>query len=87
MADNEIKEIKVVKKEKKPGFLRRTPGRIAKWFREMRSELKKVSWPTFKQVVNNSGIVLMAILIVGLIVSAFDFGWGKVVEAIINIKL
>ena len=33
-------------------------NRIVRWFREMRSELKKVVWPTPKQVVNNTFVAL-----------------------------
>ena len=71
-------------KEKKQNFLVRLPGRLMKWLREMRSELKKVSWPTFQQVLKNTGVVLTAILIVGVIVAAFDFGWGNVVQLILG---
>ncbi len=44
----------VKKEEKKPGLFKR----IGKWFREMRSELKKVIWPTPKQLLNNTLIAL-----------------------------
>ena len=38
---------------------RRSP---AKWFKELFSELKKVTWPTFPQVVKQTGIVLFVTL-------------------------
>ena len=44
-----------------------------KWFREMKSELKKVVWPSGKQLVNNTLIVLAAVLVVGVVVCLFDF--------------
>ncbi len=44
-----------------------------KWFREMKSELKKVVWPSGKQLVNNTLVVLASILIVGIIVCLFDW--------------
>ena len=52
----------------KPKFF----ARVGKWFREMRSELKKVVWPSRKQLINNTLIVLGAVLVVGIIVGAFD---------------
>ncbi|MDD6643454.1 MAG: preprotein translocase subunit SecE [Firmicutes bacterium] len=63
---------------KKPNFFVRTGSRIARWFREMKSELKKVVWPSGKQLVNNTLIVLAAVLVVGVIVCLFDYvaGWG-----------
>ena len=59
---------------KKPNFFVRTGKRLAKWFREMRSELKKVVWPSGKQLLNNTLIVLAAVIIVGIIVCLFDLG-------------
>ena len=47
-----------------------------RWFREMKSELKKVVWPSGKQLLNNTIIVLVAVLIVGVIVCLFDFVAG-----------
>lgn len=58
---------------KKPNFFVRTGRAISKWFREMRSELKKVVWPDGKQLLNNTIVVLVSILIVGIIVCLFDF--------------
>ena len=62
---------------KKPNFFVRTGRRIAKWFREMKSELKKVVWPTGKQLLNNTLVVLAAVVIVGLILFAFDWLAGE----------
>ena len=61
---------------KKPNFFVRTGKKFAKWFREMKSELKKVVWPSGKQLLNNTIIVLVAVLIVGVIVCLFDFVAG-----------
>ena len=61
---------------KKPNFFVRTGKRFSKWFREMNSELKKVVWPSGKQLLNNTIIVLVAVLIVGVIVCLFDFVAG-----------
>ena len=55
-------------KEKKPGIF----ARIAKWFREMKSELKKVVWPSRKQVIQNSLVVLLCVLVVGVFIWIFD---------------
>lgn len=57
---------------KKPNFFVRTGRRMSKWFREMRSELKKVVWPSGKQLLNNTLIVLASVVIVGVVLYAFD---------------
>ena len=41
-AEKAPKEKKAKAADKKPGFF----ARISKWFRELKSELKKVVWPT-----------------------------------------
>ena len=43
---------------KKENFFARTGKRLSRWFREMRSELKKVVWPSKSQMVNNTLVVL-----------------------------
>lgn len=45
---------------------------IAKFFRESKSEMKKVVWPTRKQVAKNSLVVVAAVLIVGIIIWVLD---------------
>ena len=58
---------------KEPNFFSRTTTKIAKWFREMKSELRKVVWPSGKQLLNNTLIVFGAVVVVGVIVFAFDW--------------
>ena len=58
---------------KKPNFFVRTGRKLSKWFREMKSELKKVVWPGSKQLVNNTLIVLAAVIVVGAVVFLFDW--------------
>ncbi len=65
---------------KQPNFFVRTGRKMAKWFREMKSELKKVVWPSRKQLLNNTLIVLGAVLVVGIIVVLFDWVAGQAVS-------
>ncbi|GHV36535.1 hypothetical protein FACS18949_16050 [Clostridia bacterium] len=59
--------------EKKPNIFVRFGKRISRWVREMRSELIKVLWPTRAQVVNNSWVVLVTILVFGVMIAIFDY--------------
>ena len=43
-----------------------------RWFREMKSELKKVVWPAGKETMKNTGTVLLCSLIVGACIWIFD---------------
>ena len=58
---------------KKENWFKRTGSKVAKFFREMRSELKKVVWPTKEQVLKNALIVAGCVLVVGLFIWLFDF--------------
>ncbi|MCD8144657.1 MAG: preprotein translocase subunit SecE [Oscillospiraceae bacterium] len=72
-------------KEKKPNIFVRAWRRITKWCREMKSELKKVQWPTRKQTVNNTIIVIVCVLVVGVFIWIFDALAVAVVKALINL--
>ena len=45
---------------------------LGKWFRELRSEAKKVVWPSLKSTVSNTWIVIGMIVVVGVLIAAFD---------------
>ena len=64
-----VKNTNAVKKEeKKLGFFQR----IGKWFRELKSELKKVVWPDGKTTAKNTGTVLLCSVAVGACIWIFD---------------
>ncbi len=46
--------------------------KMAKFFREVRIELKKVTWPTRQQLFKNTMVVLVFLVIVGLLVFGID---------------
>lgn len=61
-------------KQKKPNFFVRAVSKIGGFFRGIMAELKKVTWPTRKQVVINTLSVLAFCLVVGLIIFLCDTG-------------
>lgn len=73
------------KKQEKEGFFRRTGNRISKWFREMKAELKKVVWPTKKQVLQNTLVVIVSVLVVGAFIWVFDALSSLVVQGLISL--
>ena len=70
---------------KKENWFKRTLGAIARYFRELRSELKKVVWSTPKQVAKNTLIVIACVIVVGLFIWVFDFVAQALITAIINL--
>lgn len=73
------------KNQEKENFFRRTGKRLSKWVREMRSELKKVVWPTKKQVLQNTVVVLISVLVVGACIWIFDAISNLVVQWLIGL--
>lgn len=53
---------------KKVGIFRR----IGRSFKNTKAEFKKVVWPTKKQLINNTLIVVAALIIIGLIIFGLD---------------
>ena len=70
---------------KKANWFKRTWGKIAKYFRELKSELKKVVWPTPKQVLNNTLIVLGCCAVVGVFIWLFDYVAGAGISGLIQL--
>ena len=59
--------------------------RVAKWWREMKSELKKVVWPTSKQVVNNTVVALVVIIVSAIVIWGFDEIAQLIVQAVLKL--
>ncbi len=56
-----------------------------RWFREMKSELKKVVWPTKATVMKNTGTVLLCSLVVGACIWIFDAVVVNALQMLISI--
>ncbi len=56
-----------------------------KWFREMKSELKKVVWPAPKKTLKDTGVVLMFSLVVGVCIWVFDYAAVSAVRLLIGL--
>jgi preprotein translocase subunit SecE len=52
--------------------------------KETKSELKKVIWPSRKDVINGTIVVAVLVVIVGAIILAFDFESSALVKKIIS---
>ena len=60
---------------------KKSGSKIVRFFKEVKSEMKKVVWPTKKQVLKNTLIVIAAVVIIGLVIwgldTLFSFGLTK----------
>ena len=88
----EKKELKSGGKQRKPtGFqkflnaITGIPLKIKKSVLSTWHELKKVTWPTRKELINYSVVVLVFIALLGLIVGLLDMGASGFVRLIVGI--
>ncbi len=73
------------KKAKAPKKKEKKPNRILKWFKDLKGELKKVTWPTAKDTLKNVGIVIACVIFVGIFIWVFDFLARAVIEALLSL--
>ena len=76
---DKVKKDKKADKKAKPSLF----TRVGKWLKDMKSELKKVVWPTKSQMVNNTLIVLACVLVVGIFIWIFDYIATNAIELLI----
>ena len=69
MAKKEVKPVNNKKSKKEEKNKRH-------FFKDFKAELKRVVWPTPKQLFNSTTAVIVIVLVVGVIVFALDMGFG-----------
>lgn len=83
MAEKEIVKAEKAVEKKKPAPVKpakekvKLTVRVSNFIREYRSEIKKVVWPTFKQLTSSTKIVIIAIVLMGIAVGIVDFLFSK----------
>ena len=55
-----------------------------RWFREMKSELKKVVWPTGGKVAKNTATVILCSLAIGVCIWVFDGVAGLAIQTLLD---
>ncbi len=73
MATNNEKPVKAKKPRKKLSVV----------FKQFWSDLKKITWPSGKTVLNNSIKVIVSMVVVAAILGVVDLGLTKLLELII----
>ena len=57
--------------EKNQAKVKKT-NKVFKFFRDLVSETKKITWPTKKTVINNTIVVIVAIVVIGVFIWGLD---------------
>ena len=79
------------KTENKPGFVARAKAavknfgaRVSKFFRDTKSELKKVVWPSKADVKTNTIVVLITVAVAAVVMILLDAVFGGILGLIIG---
>ena len=72
------------KKAKAPKKKDKKPNRVLRWLKDLRGELKKVTWPSKKDLIRQSTVVVVFVLILTVLVGLIDTGLSALLKLIIS---
>ncbi len=58
--------------------------KVKQFIKEVKSELKKVVWPTRKDTIASTSVVVILVLIIALFLGLVDFGLSRVIRIILG---
>ncbi|MCX8044198.1 MAG: preprotein translocase subunit SecE [Desulfobacterota bacterium] len=59
-------------------------GKTRQFFREVKIELKKVTWPVKKETVASTSVVLIIVIIVSFFLGIVDLALSRVINLILS---
>ena len=89
--ENAASEVKKNNKAEKPAKakkgnpFKKAGKAIKEFFKNFKGECKKITWPSGKTVLNSSLVVIAVVLIVGVVILAFDTGITKAIDALVKL--
>ncbi len=54
------------------------------FFREVRVELKKVTWPSRKETIASTSVVLITVILVGFFLGIVDLGLSRLIKIFLD---
>ena len=81
MAEKEKKVVETENKPQKP-VKEKKKGRLKEAWRGFKSETKKIVWPSWKQVLKNTGVVLVVVIICAIIIGILDYAFSGGIQAL-----
>ncbi len=84
-AISSVKKLKIEKtvgdiKKSEPNFFQKA----VEFFREVKVELKKVTWPTRKQTVGTTIVVIVFVFVLAAFLGLFDYALSKLVQVVLT---
>ena len=78
-------ETKPAKKAKADKAAKNQPNKVVKYFKDLRSEFKKVVWPSKNTVITNTGVVIGSMIVTGIGVFAMDYVFALMFEKLMGL--
>jgi len=85
MATKLLGKEKENKDKQKKAAVKKPSKSIGQFFRDVYAELKKVTWPTFKNLVIYTGAVIVFVVIMIIITYAFDTGLEALRDLVVGV--
>jgi preprotein translocase subunit SecE len=54
--------------------------KVKQFLKEAKAELRKVTWPTPKQTLASTSVVIVVVVIISLFLGIVDFGLSKIIR-------
>jgi preprotein translocase subunit SecE len=64
--------------------LKDTYEKVRQFFREVRAELKRVAWPTRKETVGSTSVVLILVMIMAVFLGLVDAGLHALLRQVLS---
>ena len=73
-----------VKQKSQPGKIKTFLDKSLQFLREVKVELKKVTWPSRKQTLGSTVVVLILIMIISFFLGAVDIGLANILRVVLH---
>lgn len=90
-AAKEVRKSKPAAQKRAPSAPRSEPNKVVGWFhtavqflREVKVELKKVAWPSRKQTVGSTVVVLILVTIIAFFLGAADIALSSLIQVVLQ---
>ncbi|HPE94995.1 MAG TPA: preprotein translocase subunit SecE [Bacillota bacterium] len=69
----------VTEKSKKPPFFKRIGSWLKKFFKDYKSELQKIVWPSKEETLKKSWVVIVSLVVSSAVIGGVDYAFGQLV--------
>ena len=79
MAEEKTKVVKTKKEKPQKSKKDKQPGKVKKFFTDLKSEMKKITWYSKKDTAKSSGLVIAVIVVFAVIIGLIDLGFAELI--------